>query len=375
MNYKRLPAGILGLGICLLALSCKSSPPPAESPPAGAAGVESPASAPAAQDPNGPPDQAALDELAAAQKRAEAARTLAFDFDSLIYASEAAEDADAQYVLAESQPLETLGGVKEAVVLYTMAAEGFDRAFNAALPRYMQTLRDEISAARQEALMMGAGDVYPPQFDAAEALGNESESLYEQKKDYYAAASAGLTALDMYLVLKTLAAGRDSLWEIEEHDFREYDEENCALAEAIMQRAVTAYDGQALTEAQDLADDALLRITLALDTAWSFYARERREAALEERDGALEMKANVAVKAEYAAAQDVYAEAEGLFFAGRYDQAADLYFQAEYLFAGAAITAEEKQRIAGDALQAAKDKTADSEVVVLKAELILEGGN
>ncbi|MDR2483678.1 MAG: hypothetical protein LBD08_08635 [Treponema sp.] len=373
MNYKRILAGILGLGMCLLALSCKSSPAPAESPAAPA--PDSPASPPAAQDPNGPPDRAALDELAAAKKRAEEARTLAFDFDSMIYVPEETEAAEAQYVLAETPPADTLGGVKEAAALYTMAADGFDRAFNTALPQYMRMLQNDISAARQEALIMGAGDEYPPQFDAAEALGNEAESLYEQKKDYYAAASSGITALEMYQALKTLAACRDSLWEIEEHDFREYDEENCALAEAVMQRAVIAYDGQALTEAQDLADDALLRLTQALDTAWSLYARERREAALLERDEALDVKANIAVKAEYAAAQDVYAEAEGLFFAGRYDQASDLYFQAEYLFAGTAMTAEEKQRIAGDALQAAKDKTADSEIVVRKAELILEGGS
>jgi hypothetical protein len=359
-------SGIVRIGICLLVLSCKSGPPPEKSPPA-----------PVVQDPNSPADQATLDALASAQDQAEEARNRAFDFDSFVYLPKETDAADSQYVLAGSRlPVNTLGEAQEAITLYTAAAREFNRVFERVLPLYMQILWDEIAAAREEALpVIGLSDQALWRFDDAEELKADAVQLYEEKNDYYTAAATAIQVLDIYRAITVLALVWDAQQEIAVQNFGQFDPQGCADADIIAENALESYDAGYFTEAQDKAEEALLRYQLVLDNAWRVYAGERREAAQEEREVALALKANIAARNGFIDAENLYTEADNFLLLEQNETAADLFFQAEYLFSGASITTLEKRQIAQSAIEAAEAQTAASEVTVQNAEKILKGGN
>jgi HEPN domain-containing protein len=358
--------------IALSALSCAGTPPPEEAP------APPPPPPPAAQpagDPNlGPPDQAALDALAAAKARAEAARTRAIDFDGPVYAVPDWESAESQYLLAgQEEKTATLGEVKESAALYEAAAGAFDRVFELALPFYAQAREDEIVQARAGAVAAGIADIYPDRLLAADNTVDEAISRYEAK-DYYPAASSAFLAVELFNALKTGAEAYAVREEIDDYDFVKYDPENYRLGDDSGGRALDAYDALAAEEALDAAGEALLRYNLVLRRGWETYAGERRALAGTERRAALDLKANVAVKADFDAAAGLYNQGETAFRAERYPEAVDFYFQSEYLFVVVGRTAAEKRRIAEEAIKTAEERTAASEETARNAEMILEGG-
>jgi hydrogenase maturation factor HypE len=104
-------------------------------------------------------------------------------------------------------------------------------------------------------------------------------------------------------------------------------------------------------------------------------ASGRCEAASAERQAAQDLKANVAVKSDFERAQAVYAEAEQAFKAEKYDDAADLFAQAESLFADVKNVAAEKRARALEAMQNAQQKISATEDAAKKADAVLEGGS
>jgi hypothetical protein len=101
---------------------------------------------------------------------------------------------------------------------------------------------------------------------------------------------------------------------------------------------------------------------------------ERRLAADTERQKALGLKANVAVKPEFDAALAIYNQAESSVRAENYTEAVSLYGQSEAQFIVVGRTAEEKRREAEQVIREAEEKILESEENAKKAELILEGG-
>jgi hypothetical protein len=96
--------------------------------------------------------------------------------------------------------------------------------------------------------------------------------------------------------------------------------------------------------------------------------------AQRERRNALDAKANVAVREDFNRVDQIYNRAESAYNSRVFDNAADLYIQAEAGFVNAALAAEEKRRIAQEAIEAADRKLAESETTAANAEKILEGG-
>jgi hypothetical protein len=360
--------------ISVAALSCKSSPPPAEEP---VPAPPPPAAAPEpARDPNSePPDQAALASLEDAKTRAEAARTRAYDFDGPLYYAQDWEAAESQYVLAgDQEKTATLGDVRESMALYNNAADAFDAVFDKALPQYAQLREDTVVAARAAAIKAGIAEASPDRLEAADERTAEALRLYEEEKDYYSAATVVLQAIDMYRALKTGTEAYHTRLEIEDRNFGAYDADNYALADTIGLKALDAYDSSIVEEALVNAEEALLRYDMVLNKAWELYAGERRAAAGTERQAALGLKADVAVKNDYAAAQAVYSRAETLFRSSGYAEASDLYSEAEVLFVAAYGIAAEKRRLAEEAIRTAEAKAAASDEAARNAETILEGG-
>jgi HEPN domain-containing protein len=349
-------------------ISCAGAPPPAESPPP----VE-----PAApeQDPNlGPPDQGALNALESAKARAEAARTRALDFEGPGYAEPDWQAAESQYALAgEEEKTGSLGETKDSTDRYNTVADAFDHVFDLALPLSAQARENEVTAAWDGAIAAGIGEIYPERLQAAEDVVEQALTQYEAK-DYYPAAASAFLAVELFNTLKTGAGAYQAREEIDTRGFIKYDPDNYALAEESGGLALTAYDALSAEDAKSAAEEALLRYNLVLAKGWESYASERRTLAATERQAALDLKANVAVKDDFDAAAGIYNQAETAFRAQRYSEAVDFYFQSEYMFAVICGTAAEKRRIAEDAIKRAEDRAAASEETARNAESFLGGG-
>jgi hypothetical protein len=225
----------------------------------------------------------------------------------------------------------------------------------------------------------GIAVISPDHVVAADDTVDKALGFYEAK-DYYPAAYAALKALDMYQILKIGTEAYKARQEIMDYGFGRYDPDNYAAAEDVAFAGLDAFDALAFDDTVDSkdvllqAEEARLGYNLVLDTGWRSYATERQVSAGAERQNALDFKANVAVRDEYEAAQRLYNQAASSYQAQRYVEAADQYFQVEFLFAAVAETAAQKRRFAEGAIQAAQNRAAASEETARSAEAILEGG-
>jgi hypothetical protein len=137
---------------------------------------------------------------------------------------------------------------------------------------------------------------------------------------------------------------------------------------------IADYEARNAAAAQDKADEALLRYNLALRTAKESFAAENGAAAATERQRALDLKANVAVRQDFDSAQSIYNRANSSYRSENFDSAAELYAESRSMYEVVSQVAREKRRIAEEALQTADEKMLESDNIAKDAELILEGG-
>jgi hypothetical protein len=366
MKNKMWTGIFLGLIVSLLVVACKTPPQTADT--ANLTGSE------VTSDPNlGPPDAAAVSALNDAKTRAENARKQAQYLDGQTYFPEDWDAAESQYRAAGEQEASTLGGAREAANKYNAAAGAYDDISRQAIPLYAQAREAEIVQARAGAVAAGIADISPERLAAADTMVRQAYELY-QGEDYYSAAESAITAIDMYGALKTGAEGYTLWQEIETYGLGGYDSANYALAVETGLLAVDDYDGGRVEKAQVEGDAALARLKTVLAAGWESFAVERRDAANAERQAALDLKANVAVRNEFNAALAVYNQGETSFRTQRYDDAANLYVQSESMFTLTKNSAADKRRLAEEAIRAAEEKAAQSDITAQNAERIIEGG-
>jgi hypothetical protein len=344
-------------------VSCKSTPaaPPPPPPP-----VETPAA------PDGVP-QDSLNALNEAVSRAEEARKRAADFESAAYFPSDWENAEAQYAAAGQLPRTTGDEVREAEARYTDLTGVYDALFKRVIPLYAQDREDEITAARDEALLTGLKDSFPDYLADADRTVVQALSQFEAE-DYYTARDTAFLVRDKYRALKTGGDAYNKRQEILKRNFISYNPDDYNKAEETGLAAVEAYEAGNIEEALNNAEEASLRYSLVLKSGWTSYVSEQRTAADGERQKALDLKADVAVKADFDDTSAIYSQAEASEKAENYADAADLYVQSADRFAVIAKTAAEKRRDAEEAIREAEQKILESEENAKKAELILEGG-
>jgi hypothetical protein len=304
----------------------------------------------------------------------EDARTRAMVFDGPEYDPQNWAAAETRYGSAGDQVKKsTQGEVQAGIAFYTRLAEDYEGIFNNAIPLYAKAREDEIVQARAEAVGAGILDLSPERLEMADSRVDEAVALYEGK-DYFSASDAALQGVDMYKALKIGCQAFAMRMDIEDYGFWQYDSENCDLGDEVGYEALDAYDAMDIDEALVDAEEAYLRYNLVWNTGWKTYAAERGNAAAEERRNALDLKANVAVRDDFDAASDIYNRAQTSFRAEQFADAADLYFQSEFLFAAVCSIALEKREIAEEAIRMAEEKTAASDETARSAEETLQGG-
>jgi hypothetical protein len=351
--------------LCVLVVSCKSTPKPAELTESGPPAAAAPAS----------PQEQAVDQVSLdrAIARAGEARERALDFEAPSYFPSDWESAEAGYAAAGASPRGTAVEAGQAASLYNAAADVYDDLFRKTVPLYAGDREDEIIAARDQVLATGLTGDYPEHFAMADNKAIEAYNRYEAE-EYYPARDSAATALRMYQSLAVAADAWFRRQEIVDNDLYSYDPENFDRADEIGLAAVADYEAGNIPQALDEAEEAALRYNLALKTAWEGRAGDQRQAAGRGRQAALDAKANVATKEKYEAAAGIYNQAESLYRSKNFREAAGLYDQACLLFDDAAWAATEKRKIAEDAIRAAEAKMAESDEAARNAELILEGG-
>jgi hypothetical protein len=361
-------AGYLLLGLVLVigTAACKSPPAPTEPAP--------PAEEPADPD-NAPPGKAAVDGLNAAAERAADARKLVMDFNGPGYFPPDWAAADSLYSQAESRKSSvSVRETRESTARYNAAADALEALAGNTIPRYARDLEDEVLAARNGAVNAGAEYLAPDYLLKADNKAVEALAAYESN-EYYPARDSGINTRDMYAVLETGVNAYKIRLEIEDRNFVRYDPSAIEATDAMALAALDTYDADgSIAAAGASAASAFSQYSQSLAKAKESNAADTGAAAAAERQRALDIKANVAVRQDYDTANTVFNRAASSYRAGQYDEAADLYSEARSLFESAVRTARVKREAAEAALREAETKMAESDGNARNAELILEGG-
>lgn len=419
MKNKKIGFVLLGIWAVVLVVSCASAPPaPPAQPPATTVQETPPPPSP----PPGPPpvDQATLAALEAAAARAEAARKQISDFGGPFFFPEECEDANSLYSQAEQQRRSsTREEAQQSAERYIRAAEAYEALLKGSIARSYESMANELNAARNAAINVGANDLVPEMLLEVDAILDNAEEKYGAD-DYYAAKAAAENALAMYKGLRDgvtaynireeIAAGVNELVPevlsqvdeiglaaIEKWNAGDY---NDAVAEAgaaltmysALRSALEAYNlrEEYAEMAEEIVPDALWRADIvgldaigrweegdfvgakaSADTALAMYSGV---AASAERQRALDLRADTAARLEFNVAQDFYARANAALSNTRYQEAALQYGQSRYLFKVVADIAMQRRLTAEDALRRANQRLAESDAVARNAELMFVGG-
>ena len=365
MKAKYLGFFLLATLVLLGAVACGSTPDAEESfMDTGTTGTAAPAG----------PDQASLNNLNTAAARAEEARKLAEDFNGPDFYPAEWDSAEALYNQAQSaRSTATPNDVQQSLARYNAAAAAYEALAEDSIARYAEVLEQEIIVARIIAIDSGAAYLAPDYLSGTDAFTVEALALY-QAGDYYKARDSGLEARDAYNALGVGVQAYKIRLELEDRDFVYYDAVNIQEADAIALSALDDYEARDIASALSKANDVRARYARSLNLAKESFAADCAAIANAERQRALDLKANVAVKQEYDIANGVFIQGTNFSQRGEFDQAASLFIQSRAMFEAVSISAHEKRLIAEEALRAAESKMVESDEVAQRAELIIEGG-
>jgi len=279
-------------------------------------------------------------------------------------------EADARYVSgknaldADDRPLAK--GELEAAepMLERLLTEG-----SAAL--YL-TRKSSIDAARERAMAANARAWSPEALDAAEATYDAAEALYEaaaptERRSALEALARTAGAFD---AVEKRSIAEDVKARVDELDYGPLDAGNYALAGDKL-ATVDSLIASDPTAARDASEEALLRYRLVLAKGWELAAGGRRGEAERLKLQAEDIKAQVAVKDDYAAAKAVWDSAVSAYAAGRHEDSVPLFAEAEARFQEAYEAAAAKRAAALAAIEAAKAKSEESAAIAGSGDSVL----
>jgi len=375
-KHKQLGRLLVWVVLGMLVASCAGAPKPAVGP--GEQPTETPTEQPAVvqeTDPDKlPPDQATEAALLDQQGRTEKARKFAFDVGSPEFFADEWKAVEAQFIQAkELSQQKTMGTYKKATELYRQAADTYEALAQKALPLYAQKRKEDLQRLRSQAVTAGAQERVPELLVTADESADKAQALFDAK-EYYGAIDAAIVAENRYVILAMGMKAYTVQQEIDRRNFRVYDESNYTLAESKLQESILSYKEGDLDKSRNAAEESLLRFNLALNKGKEMNARTLSDGANKERQAALDLKAHVAVKQDYDAANAVLAKAEAAFKAEKYDEAAELYQEAAVQFGKVRQVAAQKRQQAEEALQKAQAGITATEESARRANEILQGG-
>ena len=373
MKKKYIGLIFIGLSLLLVAVSCASAPPPEGPPTTG----EDPsritgAQVPGTQEPL--TGQAALDALNAAAARAAEARRRAADFDGQALFPSDWDSAQTLFDQAERQrSTSSPQDIQDSTGRYNRAAEAFDSLFERSLAEYFERVQRELAAAREAAIAAGARELTPEFLADADSTAARSQRERDAG-NYDAARNSALEAMAMYNAMRTVLEANRLRAELSDRGLEAYDPDNVRSGNAALEAALAASQNRNFNEASNRGEEALAHLSAALITAWRTRAEQGRAAAAEERQKALDLRANVAAREEFDPAEAIYNRANTALSRENFEEAALSYDECRPMFTASAQLAMARRQAAQDALDRADRRLIESEETALVAEQILEGG-
>ena len=263
--------------------------------------------------------------LNAAIARAEKSRQQAVDVDGQTYFPNDWKNAEMKNTSAKNAKRSTAEEITAAVALYVSAADAYDDIAKKSGPKFAKDKEDA-----QKALNAAIARAEKSRKDATDAKGQTNFP-----NDWKNAETKNTTAKN---------AKRGTPAEIK--------------------AAVPLY-----TSAADAYDD-IVRKSASEETQKVAQAAKTR--AEKERQGALDAKANIAAAADFNAADKIYQQAVKDFNGKTYGSATDNYGKSADQFTAAAKAAGGKRGLAGDAIEKAKQRSAESAAFAVNTGLALE---
>jgi hypothetical protein len=152
-----------------------------------------------------------------------------------------------------------------------------------------------------------------------------------------------------------------------------YNAEAFQKAEASFKEGEAAYDKDN-AKAKTAFQQAIASYQQVMDAGFPVLVAERKKAADAAKADADSVKAGVAVKADYNAAQNLYNQAAAAEKAKDYPKSLDLYEQSRAKFAAAAQTARQLKAKAEASINDVKEELATAEQQAAEAEKVREEG-
>jgi hypothetical protein len=324
----------------ILSVACATPPKPA----AGSTEANaSNAAKPATSGTKAAPTVAAPDAL---RTQAAEARKKAFDLgmkdllsDDYAVAEKAYSDGMAAY------------GVDNAAsgASFSAAAAKFDDVVKRGLPMLVASEKDRASRFRQTAEKKGAGELFTKLLSAADADFAKSESS-ESAGEYENALSGYRVCVAEYDVLYKLCDASIARSLLVSRDLAKWDPSNWSLAENKFESAKSMFE-QDLHGSADAVGEAILRYGIVKEAAYGYYSSDRKKASDAERERAVGIKSDIAVKDEYEAAVALYSKAQADDAAKDYEASSAEYDGAASAFAQAYTHAKQKMDTADGELR------------------------
>ncbi|MDR2701976.1 MAG: hypothetical protein LBB72_06075 [Spirochaetaceae bacterium] len=347
---------LIGLIFPFIAVSCKTTP-------GGTSGGGLSA----------PVDDDSMIAIARARTAAEETRSEVEYVDGSTYCPDEWELAENRYSAARKYdtPI-TRGDALTQVEEWKALKVDYENIYNQALPQCAAEQQRLLAAARENAVNTGADKLVPERFAQADDVAESSREKFK-KDDFISSIREGREACDRYKVLQTIAAAHNQQAEADKYDFFSSDPDSYKLAADAGNRAVDLYDENRLPEAQEEAEDALNRFLQVVQNGWGYKVEEKSSYARKWRAASLDVKADVASKPEFDAAEQVYNRARAVQTSENYIRAAELFDESGKLFIIAHDDAVEKQERADAALREAERRLTESKSKAQAAEDLIGG--
>jgi hypothetical protein len=357
---------LLGLLIPFILISCKTT----------AAGPDSLVDSSALTgDPSGPPSDDALAALEKARANADESRDKAeYVKGDEYFPAEWAAAGELYSQTAGKEAPTTQGETVARIGEWNGINTAYNKIYKDSMERFSGEQAQILAQVRGEAIKAGAQELAPDRFQQADDLAASAQTKAD-KKDYAGSVADGKAARDRYRILQTLAEASAKQKEADALDLFSFDPENYELAAAAGNNAVASYDEGNLSAAQNAADESLLRFNLVIKNGQLARTESKATAAREQRQAAQEVKADVAVRADFDAADKVYNQAYVALREEKYAEASELFDESGALFKTAQDNAVAKRSKAEEALRQAEEKLADSDQKAKAADEVIGGDN
>lgn len=340
MKFRSILASSAAIAALAVSMSC-ATPPKAVETPAPAPAAAKPEPAPAAQE--AAPAAPAPDEL---RGKAAELRKRAFDFGLKDFLPEDYAAADQAFAAGGAAYGKDNAA---AAAAFADAAAKFEGVIARGLPMLAERERKRAEGLRGTAMGRGAGELFPELAAYAEAgLAKPTEA--ESSGDFEAAIDGFRVSSKRFEVLYKLCDANTAREAIVARDFAKWDPSNWNLAETRFKAAQDLLPSEAQAAAASV-DEAILRYGIASRTALEYYASDRKKSSETEKERASGIKAEVAVKDEFAAALAVYQQAEAAQSAKDFEGSSALYNKAASAFSAAYGHAKVKMDGARDELE------------------------